>query len=72
MSIHRQISALISTEAAHGTISAQRTSRRPGNRALSSCASGSESTTVAATTPTTQSTVRNRTPGRSVSSKRSA
>ena len=40
------MSAVISTDAAHGTISAQRTSRRPGNRALSNCARARESSIV--------------------------
>ena len=51
------IAEVITTLAAHGTITASRTSRRPGNAWWSSCASASEITIVTATTPTTQTTV---------------
>ena len=63
-SIQRKISAVIMTEAAHGAISAQRATRRPGNRWLNSCAMPSESSMVMLTTVTTQTTVRTRIPGR--------
>ena len=45
------------TDAAHGTMSAQRTSVRPGKRAPRSCASASDSKIVTATTTATQTTV---------------
>ena len=45
------------SEAAHGTISAQRTSRRPGKRWFRNCARPSEITMVTATTTTTHTTV---------------
>jgi hypothetical protein len=55
--------AVITSEAAHGTISAQRTNRRPGKRWLRSCASPSEITTVTATTAVTHTTVLSTTTG---------
>ncbi len=45
------------SEAAHGTISAQRTTRRPGNSRFRNCASASETSSVTATTTATQTTV---------------
>jgi len=45
------------TDAAHGTISAHRTSRRPGKASFRSCARPSDTTTVTSTTTTTQITV---------------
>jgi hypothetical protein len=53
----------ITTDAAHGTISAHRTTVRPTNRRLSNWASSKEITTVATTTTTTHATVRNTTCG---------
>ena len=49
---------VITTDAAHGMITARRTMRRPGNALLRICASPREMTTVAATTTTTQTIVR--------------
>ena len=45
------------SEAAHGTISAHRTTRRPGNSRLRNCASPSEIRSVTPTTTTTHTTV---------------
>jgi hypothetical protein len=44
---------VITSEVAHGTISAQRTQRRPGKRSLSSWASASEISIVGPTISTT-------------------
>ncbi len=64
-SIHLKPMEVISTDAAHGAISAQRVRRRPGNCWLNSCARASgtscarasEITMVSATTATVQITV---------------
>ena len=61
-SAQRKISAVITTDAAQGAISAVRAARRNGNRWLKSCASASESISVTPTTATTQMTVRKTTP----------
>ena len=60
------------SEAAHGTISAHRTSRRPGKDSFRSWASPSESAMVSATTIATQTTVFAATAGRASCSSRRA
>lgn len=69
-SIQRKTMAVITTEAAHGAISAQRAIRRPGNRWLNSCAVAIDIRIVMTTTHTTQTTVRVITPPRSGSANR--
>ena len=69
-SAHRKISAVITTDAAHGAMSAQRASRRPGKRWLNNCATASEIAIVTVTTSTTHTAVRNSTADRSGSSNR--
>ena len=61
---------VITTDAAHGTMTASRTNCRPGNALLSRFASASESTIVTMTTTDTHSTVRSSTPGRAGMSNR--
>ena len=60
----------MTTDAAHGTMSAQRTIRRPGKAAFRSAASPSEMRMVTPTTTTTQVMVRMRMLGRSGLAKR--
>ena len=60
------------SEAAHGTMSAHRTSRRPGKDSFRSWASPSESAMVTATTTATQTTVFATTVGRASCSRRRA
>src|SRR5882762_9774412 len=70
-SAQRKMNDVISTEAAHGAISAQRAARRPGKRWLNNWARPSDSVIVTATTTTTQTAVRIRMLLRSGSSNRS-
>ena len=60
------------SEAAHGTMSAQRTSRRPGKLAFRNCPRPSEMTMVAATITATHSAVFASTVGRASCSRRRA
>src|SRR5262247_4457693 len=55
-SAHRKTSAVIVTDAAHGAISAHRATRRPGHRALNTCANTIEIAIVTITTAPTQIT----------------
>src|ERR1700742_1883221 len=55
--MYRHTVAVITRDAAHGTISAQRTIRRPGNRLFRNWATPSEIPIVDVRTSTTQSTV---------------
>src|SRR3954454_3570149 len=69
-SAHRKINDVMTTDAAHGAISAHRATRRPGKRWLNSCAIASEIAIVTVTTTTTHTAVRISTADRSGSSNR--
>jgi hypothetical protein len=62
--------AVINTDAAHGAISAQRVTRRPGKRWLNSCARANDTSIVMPTTATTHTIVRSTTPLNASSSNR--